>query len=271
MLAPSFRGGFGTVYQVRQVRSGALFAMKCPNDSSLVKTDAQLHEMAALAALGEHPHVVSLITVTVEDGLPVFFMPWAQGGKLRDWIRKGVLTQQCESDHEAGCRLIDVGIQIARGLEHAHERGLVNADVKPSNVLVKERLEGWEGGERWGWGPTVMVADFGLSTECEPGGSDGVGGYTPGYAAPEQIQRQAVTEQTDVWSVGIVLLELVSVGKWDVQAARLWSGEAAVRAMEGLVSWLPLGVGEQVVGLGGKCLEEEPSVRIKMAEIGRAS
>ena len=78
------KGGFGNIYQVRNIHNGKLFAMKCAASKRAVP--ALLNEIAGLADIGYHPNLISMTHVTVVEGRPVFFMPWAEGGKLRSWL-----------------------------------------------------------------------------------------------------------------------------------------------------------------------------------------
>jgi WD40 repeat protein/serine/threonine protein kinase len=215
ILAVHKSGGMGLVYRARHRRWNIDLALKSPRpDLFQNERDKALFEREAetWVRLGLHPHVVACHYVRPIDGIPRIFAEYVTGGSLEDWIRSGRLY--AGTPEQALARILDIAIQIAWGLQHAHEEGLVHQDVKPANVLLMLRPTG---------APTAKVTDFGLararevSGEAPPTGSAvrqrrsllvSTGGMTPGYCSPEQSQRRPLSRQTDVWSWGVSLLEM---------------------------------------------------------------
>jgi tetratricopeptide (TPR) repeat protein len=196
------QGGMGTVYLVRQLASDRRLAAK---RARLALPDARRRFLAELQLwmdLPEHPHLAPCrFFRTVEDEV-VIFSDLATGGSLADWITQGRLRRLAD--------VLDIAVQVARGLHALHERGLVHQDVKPANVLMAS-----DG--------LARVADFGLarararfSQPAAAGEGQSVlvtgGAMTPAYCSPEQAFGKAVSRKTDVWSWGVLVLEMF-VGK----------------------------------------------------------
>jgi hypothetical protein len=142
------------------------------------------------------------------DGVPRVFAEYLPGGSLREWIDDRRLYAGTEG--EALARILDLAVQTAWGLQHAHDHGLVHQDVKPANVLLD--ADG-----------TAKVTDFGLARGRPvqgPPGSAGTalsvpvagGGLTPAYASPEQSAGRTLGRRTDVWSLGVSVLEMFTGG-----------------------------------------------------------
>ncbi|MER5218509.1 protein kinase [Streptomyces sp. NPDC002838] len=207
-------GGMGLVYRVRHLGWNVELAVKAPRAELLAEDDFEA-EATTWVGLGEHPHTVSCVYVRRLDGVPLVFAEWLDGGSLADAVRDGMLYEG--GPRESLRRILDIAVQTAWGLEHAHLHGLVHQDVKPANVLLAR-----DG--------TAKVTDFGLararaaageSTLVPPGGSvlAGYGGMTPAFCSPEQAEAAAWTEQsgmprtgltqaTDTWSWALTMLEM---------------------------------------------------------------
>jgi WD40 repeat protein/serine/threonine protein kinase len=204
-------GGMGLVYRVRHRGWNVDLAVKCPrpeyfrNDQD--KENFEL-EAETWVKLGLHPHTVNCYYVRQMGGIPRVFAEYVAGGSLAEWIRSRRLYQGGPTP--ALERMLDVGVQFAWGLQHAHEQGLVHRDVKPGNVLMT--AEG-----------TAKVTDFGMARArgrtAEPtwvGEPRSVlvsaGGMTPAFCSPEQIEGGAVSRKTDIWSWGVSVLEMFTGG-----------------------------------------------------------
>ncbi|MBP3557016.1 MAG: protein kinase [Thermoguttaceae bacterium] len=217
-------GGVGVVQRVRHVEWGVDLVVKSPKPA-VVATEAGKEsfeqECRTWIGLGLHPNIVSCYFVRRIAGIPRLFAELAPDGTLRDWIADGRLY--VGTQREALARVLDVAIQFAWGLEHAHRLGLLHLDVKPSNVMTV--------------GSTIKVTDFGLSKVAAQS-PDGAlvaafcDGMTPSYCSPEQyeafqIYRQkrgssrgadanapandappAITRQSDIWSWAISVLAM---------------------------------------------------------------
>ena len=146
-------------------------------------------EARAVAQLN-HPHVVTVIDAGEDDGTPYIVLEFVEGETLKDRIRR--------EDRLPASEAVAYAIEIGRALESAHANRLVHRDVKPQNVLI-------DGDGR------AKVTDFGIARSLEVAGLTAPGrvlGSTD-YVSPEQALGHPVTEQSDVYSLGIVLFEML--------------------------------------------------------------
>ena len=204
------QGGMGVVHRVRHLGWDADLAVKSPRPEMF--RDAAGHERFVAEAetwvsLGLHPHVCTCHYVRTLGPVPRVFAEYVEGGSLRDQIDDGRLYGG--GPDRVMPRILDIAIQAAWGLEHAHGRGLVHQDVKPANVLL-----GLDG--------TAKITDFGLSRAGEFAGSgsgathgstllvEGSGGMTPAYASPEQFARRTLGRRSDMFSFGVTVLEMLT-------------------------------------------------------------
>ena len=224
-----FRGGMGSVYRVLHREWGTQLAVKQALPEMLENKRAIemfLSECRLWVMLGMHEHIVMCHYVRTLQGVPTVFAEWMPGGDLQTRIASGLLyerketddrkerddrteTDDCtETDERAGTdesagtnvlsaqkKILDIGIQIARGMAYAHSRGLIHRDLKPANILFA------------GDG-TAKVTDFGLALLRGSGADASVGFGTAAYAAPEQHQKKEVGPAADLWSFGVILLEM---------------------------------------------------------------
>jgi WD40 repeat protein len=214
-------GGMGRVYKVRHRGWNLDLAVKVPLPSALEAAGgADLFEREAetWVNLGLHPHVVTCHYVRRVEGVPLVFAELMGGGSLHEAIRQRRLAS-VES-------ILDVAIQLAWGLQHAHEQGLVHRDVKPANVLLDAA-------------GLAKVTDFGLArarsvrlapAAGSPAGHtlsvEGGGGGTPAYLSPEQARGETLSRRSDLWSFALCVLEAFL-------GARTWEyGLAAPEVLE---------------------------------------
>jgi WD40 repeat protein len=268
------QGGMGRVYQVRHLQWGIDLAVKQPHPDALLGTGAReefVEEAEAWVSLGLHPNLCCCHYVRQFDGLPTVFAEYVPGGSLRDWITDGRLYEGPAAD--ALRRVLDVAVQFAWGLDHAHRRGMVHQDVKPDNVLLDT-----PGGDI-----SVKVTDFGLAraragtrlTPLDPGSEAdraasilvSRAGLTPAYASPEQAVGAVLSQRTDVYSYAVSVLEMFT-GK------RLWrTGSAAGQALSAYLAGGTARPGTPAMpaALGAlleRCLRHDPSQRPRsMADI----
>ncbi|MEO6709590.1 MAG: serine/threonine-protein kinase, partial [Planctomycetota bacterium] len=192
-------GGMGVVYLAH--RSGADFEQRVA--LKLIKrgmdTDDILRqfrrERAVLAGL-EHPSIARLYDGgATEDGLPWFAMEYIEGRPIHAW---------CD-EHGLGVRArIELFISVCSAVSHAHQRLIVHRDLKPSNILVAK-----DG--------TVRLLDFGIAKVLASDAAEETvhtlaeqRRLTPDYASPEQLRGEVVSTATDVYSLGVVLYEVLS-------------------------------------------------------------
>jgi hypothetical protein len=185
-------GGMATVYKAYQPALDRYVAVKVlpayyahePGFAERFNREAR-----AVAKL-THPHVLPIYDFGQEDGLSYIVMQYVDAGTLKDMLGQPISLIVAA----------DVIEQIADALDYAHEQRIIHRDVKPSNVLM----------DRGRW---VLLSDFGLAKMVE--GSvqltgSGVGVGTPAYMAPEQGQGLKVDRRADIYSLGIILYEMVT-------------------------------------------------------------
>jgi excisionase family DNA binding protein len=205
------RGGMGDVYLARGRRSGQLFAVKRPTADSAEARESFLEELQSWLDLPPHPHVVAARFVRSLGSELAVFSEYVDGGSLEEWISQGRV--------DSLARALDLAIQFAWGLDAAHTAGLVHQDVKPANALVT--LDG-----------TLKVADFGLA-RLRLAHDAVFAGYTPRFCSPEQQRFERVTVGTDVWSLGVSMLQLFAGGCFWTEGPR--AGEALEQLVSGRV------------------------------------
>ncbi len=203
VLAEISRGGMGIVYRALDVKLNREVALKVLPPELVADSGrrARFVQEARAAAALEHPHIAVVYEVDEIDGTDFIAMELIRGEKLSDVLGRGKLSRN---------RVLELGIEIAEGLGRAHEKGIIHRDVKPANVMVTD--EGH-----------VKVIDFGLAklTEWEPrAGSEietalrnqttpGVAMGTLSHMSPEQAKGEPVDPRTDVFSLGVLLYEML--------------------------------------------------------------
>jgi serine/threonine-protein kinase len=186
-------GGMSTVYRSLDETLQRQVAIKLMNREFSTDSD-QLErfrrEARAVAQLS-HPHVVGVIDAGEDDGRPYIVFEYVEGETLKERIRRQGQLPVTEA--------VAYAIEIARALGAAHARHIVHRDVKPQNVLIDE-----EG--------SAKVTDFGIARTLDEDGltADGRVIGTTDYVAPEQALGRPVTGQSDLYSLGIVLYEMLT-------------------------------------------------------------
>jgi len=187
-------GGFGAVYRAHQTTIGREVAVKVilPGYANRPDFIRRFEAEVQLIARLEHLHIVPLYDYWRQPGSAYLVMRWLRGGSVRDALRAGPFGL------ESAALLLD---QICAALAVAHSAGVVHRDLKPSNILLDE-----EG--------NAYLADFGIAADLRQGDGDGREGEasigSPAYLAPEQARGESVTPQTDIYSLGLTLYELLS-------------------------------------------------------------
>ncbi|GAA4381576.1 hypothetical protein GCM10023088_46210 [Actinomadura verrucosospora] len=253
-------GGMGLVYRVRHLGWDIDLAVKCPRPGMPASEDLVrlfVQEAETWVALGLHPNICTCHYVQTLGAVPRVFAEFVDGGSLRHWIRGGRLYEG--GPRAALERILDVAIQTAWGLAHAHRLGVVHQDVKPANVLLDSA-------------GNAKVSDFGLAragelmterSSAEPG--DGTllvttGGLSPAYASPEQAARRPLGRRADVYSFAVSVLEMFTGRvRWRLGPA---AATGLARYLDGRnpgapMDAMPAGLAE----LLARCLREEPEHR----------
>jgi eukaryotic-like serine/threonine-protein kinase len=186
-------GGMSTVYRAFDETLQRPVAVKLMNREVASDSD-QLErfrrEARAVAQLS-HPHIVGVIDAGEDDGRPYIVLEYVEGETLKDRIRRLGRLPVAEA--------VAYAIEIARALGAAHSRHIIHRDVKPQNVLIDE-----EG--------SAKVTDFGIARTLEEDGltADGRVLGTTDYVSPEQALGQHVSGQSDLYSLGVVLYEMLT-------------------------------------------------------------
>jgi hypothetical protein len=186
-------GGMSTVYRAFDPtleRSVAIKVMHRAISDDPDQLERFRREARAVARLS-HPHVVTVIDFGEDDRTPYIVLEYIEGETLKERIRRQGRLPVDEA--------VAYAIEIGRGLSAAHTERLVHRDVKPQNVLID--AEG-----------RAKVTDFGIARSLEAHGLTATGRVlgTTDYVAPEQALGREVTEQSDVYSLGIVLFEMLT-------------------------------------------------------------
>ena len=184
-------GGMGFVYKARDTRLDRWVALKFLSAGSLSETARKrfIGEAQAAARI-HHPNICPIYEINDHEGQLFFAMAFVEGKTLSRLVHEGPLALD---------QALDVALQIASGLAAAHRQGVVHRDIKTSNIAVDDQGH-------------VSILDFGVALRQDidrltaPGGAVG----TPAYMSPEQAQGLSVDHRTDLWSLAVVLFEMLT-------------------------------------------------------------
>ncbi len=185
-------GGMGVVYKAEDIRLKRTVALKFISPQALGSEEDKsrfIHEARAAASLS-HPSICTVHEIDEFEGQSFISMEFIKGHSLKDRIESGPIKLE---------EALDLAIDIAEGLQEAHEAGVVHRDVKPANVMIHTRGQ-------------AKITDFGLAkirggtkltkTRSTMG--------TVAYMSPEQARGEDIDGRSDIWSLGVVLYEMVS-------------------------------------------------------------
>lgn len=185
-------GGMGTVYKARDTHLERYVALKLLHRDlrSEQEHTAHLQEEARIAASVNHPNVVQIFSLGTDHGQFYVVMELIDHGSLDDFME----SQGRVPEHQ----VLDVGIQIARGLRAAHRKGLIHRDVKPANIMFVDEQ-------------AAKIGDFGIAAfASQDPQHDGVIWGTPPYVAPERLCSQPEDIRSDIYSLGATLFHAVA-------------------------------------------------------------
>lgn len=221
-------GGMGVVYKAEDTSLKREVALKFLTSKALGNEDERsrfIHEARSAAALN-HPNICTVFEIDDKDGHAFIAMSYIDGPSLEERIREGPMKI---SD------VIEIGSQLTMGLHEAHEKGVVHRDIKPANIMISSRGE-----------PVIM--DFGLAKSAARSKltqeSTTLG--TVAYMSPEQARGEKVDHRSDIWSLGVVLYQMVT-GKLpfnsDYEQALIYSIlNEDPEPMTGLRTGVPMGL-----------------------------
>lgn len=184
-------GGMAFVYKARDTKLNRYVAIKVlrkenyDDELFVRKFDAEAEATAMLT----HPNIVSIYDSAFTDGFHYIVMELAEGMTLKRYIRRyGRLSAR---------ETVDISIQIARGLEAAHERKIVHRDIKPQNILVSDS-------------GTVKITDFGIAKAATGDTISSANMGSVHYLSPEQAKGGYVDKRSDIYSLGITMYEMAT-------------------------------------------------------------
>ena len=250
----------GEVYRARDTRLGRDVALKVLAEAHSADPERlrRFEQEARASAALSHPNILAVYDVGTHDGSPYIVSELLEGQTLRERFRSGGLTAR---------RALEIAIALSRGLAAAHERGIVHRDLKPENVLLTRDDH-------------VKIVDFGLAKLLRPSLAEhevsgaptatqetaaGVVLGTAAYMSPEQVRGQATDASSDIFSLGVMLYEMLA-GRRPFEGGTTGEMMAAILhedpvELEDLGKPLP----PTLVRIVRRCLEKQPGDRFHSA------
>ena len=259
IIAPLGAGGMGEVYRARDTRLDRSVAIKVLPQAIATDPDRMRRfeqEALSVAALN-HPNILAIYDVGVQDGASYLVMELLEGETLRQRLEQGALPVR---------KAVEIGTQIAHGLAAAHARGIIHRDLKPENIFLSKDGH-------------VKLLDFGLAKDqsaaasgmpstsmtATMGTAPGVVMGTAAYMAPEQVRGEPVDCRADIFSFGAVLYEMLS-GK------RAFGGDSSVETMNAIlktdlpeIDLISVKISPGLDLILRHCLEKNPADRFQSA------
>ena len=242
VVALAGRGGMGEVYRAEDLKLSQIVAIKFlpPSLSNDASALARFHSEVRIARQVSHPNVCRVFDIGDIDGIPFLTMEYVDGEDLASLVRR---IGRLSSD-----KAIEIARQVCAGLAAAHERGVIHRDLKPANLMLDS-------------GGKIRITDFGLAAIAASLDGTDVRAGTPAYMAPEQLEGKEVTLKSDLYSLGLVLYEILT-GK------RAFNATTLPELMKQRDSTLPANPSTLVRDLDPliervilRCLEKDPAQR----------
>ena len=240
------RGGMGEVFSARDTELGRIVAIKFLNMRTAVVPEAmsQLVTEAQTASALNHPNLITVHEILRHDSGIAVVSELVKGKPLREFCGVARPVQQIAA----------WGAQTARGLAAAHAESIVHGDIKPENVMV--RGDGY-----------IKILDFGIARRnATRGDIASLTAGTVGYMSPEQVQGEALTAASDVFSLGVVLLELAT-GKHPFLEETTASTTFAIGQREVEIQVPSIAGGKEFARLLRSMLEKDPAMRPTAAAV----
>jgi eukaryotic-like serine/threonine-protein kinase len=245
------RGGMGTVFAARHDELGQTVAIKMLH-SAAPTASARFQREAQISAQLLSEHTARVFDLGTSDGVPFLVMEYLAGEDLASVISRGSVSPEVA---------VDYALQICKALEEAHESGVVHRDLKPGNVFVVQRTDG---------SSCVKILDFGISKRLLRGKAEKSHDLTnahavlgsPAYMSPEQLrQSNGVDARTDIWSLGVLLYELLTRTRpfqsWSLAGLSAAIAADSPRPPSRVNPAVPAALDRVVM----RCLRKEPSER----------
>jgi eukaryotic-like serine/threonine-protein kinase len=180
-------GGFAQVWRGYDAELQRIVAVKIPKPNRLQSADAFMAEARRVARL-KHPGIVQVYDVGRDGELCFIVSEFIEGGSLADHLVKNPPTQQ---------QVIRWIVEIAEALDYAHLHGVIHRDIKPANILIDHHGR-------------ALLADFGIAQSANRAGQEALSLGTLRYMSPEQLEGRDVDPRSDIFSLGIVLHEVLT-------------------------------------------------------------
>ena len=239
------QGGMGVVYKAHDTKLDRIVALKfLPPHAS--HDAARFQQEAKAAAALNHPNICTIYEIDESEEQTYISFEYIEGETLKDTMSGGALAIE---------RAVDIAVQICEGLKEAHERGIVHRDIKPANIMITAK-------------DRVKIMDFGLAKTrtASDATREGTTLGTVAYMSPEQARGQAVDPRTDIWSLGVLLFEMLAGErpfKGDYEQAVIYSIlNEPVSPVHELRKEIPAPVSRAVC----KCLQKDPDSRFQNIE-----
>jgi Tol biopolymer transport system component len=265
IVAPLGAGGMGEVYRARDTRLGRDVAVKVL-PASFAKDAERLRrfeqEARAAGALN-HPNILAIYDIGVQDGAPYLVTELLEGETLRERLRAAALPVR---------KALDFALQAIRGVAAAHDRGIIHRDLKPANIFLTSDGH-------------VKILDFGLAKLIQPEAGAGIGETqsptrtadpvtqtgagvvlgTVGYMSPEQVRGQPADARSDIFALGTIVYEMLS-------GQRAFEKDSSADTMAAILKEEPpdlSGEGKKIPPAVERvvrhCLEKNPAERFQSA------
>jgi len=241
-------GGMGVVYKAQDTKLKRTVALKflTPHTLGSDEEKARFVREAQAAAALDHPNICTVYEIDEAEEQTFISMAYIKGQSLKDRIESGPLKLD---------EAIGIAIQVGQGLQEAHERKIVHRDIKSANIMITDKDQ-------------IKIMDFGLAKigKGELITKQGTTLGTVAYMSPEQAKGEEVDHRTDIWSVGVLLYEVISGRRpfrGDYDQAVLYS---ILNEEPEPITALRTGVPMELERIVNKCLEKEPSDRYQHAD-----
>jgi len=258
IIAPLGAGGMGEVYRARDPQLGRDVAIKVLPASLSRDPDRlrRFEQEARAAAALNHPNILAVYQFGTYEGAPYLVSELLEGSTLRDQLLRGPLSIR---------KAVDYGIQMARGLAAAHEKGIVHRDLKPENLFLTKDGR-------------IKILDFGLaklialpqasdpgSPTLTEGTEPGVVLGTVGYMSPEQVRGQTADGRADLFALGAILYELLTGKRAFYKATSAETMSAILNEDPPSVSQITSNIPPALQRVVQRCLEKTPEQRFHSA------
>jgi serine/threonine-protein kinase len=239
------KGSMGVVYQAHDPQIDRMIALKVLRPDRVGSEDFVQRFLREAKAIGRitHPNIVTVYDVGEDQGTIYIAMEFLEGVSLNVYNREHPLDAE---------EIARIGIQVADSLDYAHARGIVHRDIKPQNIMITPS-------------GMVKITDFGIAHIEDPAASQQTQAGeilgTPNYMSPEQVMGKKADGRSDLYSLGVVLYELVT-------GVKPFKGENLAAIFHAIISETPARPEELKEGLTSefsqiilKCLHKAPEQR----------